>query len=563
MKRWDVRGRVPQLREAHLFLLLAFLIGIFSGLAVVWFRIAIDASRLWLLGSALRPDWGRVLLVLPVAGLVIGAVVQWLVPAVRGSGVNQTKAAMYVYDGYIPFRTVVGKFFTSAGAVGAGYSLGPEDPSLQIGAGLASLFGRRLGFSRARLRLIAPVGAAAGLAAAFNAPITAVLFVSEEVIGTWSAVALGAVIVSAVSSAVVSQWFLGDQPLFRVPAYHLVDPVELLFYAVLGVVGGLVSVAFVKSVLAARARLRRLPSGSRYVLPALAGLLIALGAGLTPQVMGAGYEYVDAAMHDQYSWRFMALLLVMKMMATGVSFASETPGGLFAPTLFAGAMLGGAIHGAGQSLTGTVIGSTGAYALVGMGTTFAGVLRAPITSVFMIIEVSGNYSIVLPLMISNTIAYLISRSWQRKAIFDMLAHQDGIDLPSMEEQRESAVSLVEDALDPGFGGVLDARVPVSDAVARAAGESRAWFLVNLASGAWVIAPVTLLEQLAANGKGTLAVGSGAAMAAPLPMLYPDQRLDAALRVIADHPVLPVVHRANPRQLVGVVSLEHILATYRR
>jgi CIC family chloride channel protein len=563
MRLWDVRWRVPQLREAHLFLLLAFLIGIFSGLAVVWFRIAIESSRLWLLGSALRPDWGRVLLVLPLAGLIIGAVVQLLVPAVRGSGVNQTKAAMYVYDGYIPFRTVVGKFFTSAGAVGAGYSLGPEDPSLQIGAGLASLFGRRLGFSRARLRLIAPVGAAAGLAAAFNAPITAVLFVIEEVIGTWSAVALGAIIVSAVSSAVVSQWFLGDQPLFRVPVYHLVDPVELLFYAVLGVVGGLVSVAFVKSVLAARARLRRLPSGSRYVLPALAGLLIALGAGLTPQVMGAGYEYVDAAMHDQYSWRFMALLLVMKMMATGVSFASETPGGLFAPTLFAGAMLGGAIHGAGQSLTGTVIGSTGAYALVGMGTTFAGVLRAPITSVFMIIEVSGNYSIVLPLMISNTIAYLISRSWQRHAIFDMLAHQDGIDLPSMEEQRESTVSLVEDALDPGFGGVLDATVPVSDAVARAAGESRAWFLVNLASGAWVIAPVTMLEQLAANGKGTLAVGSAAAMAAPLPMLYPDQRLDAALRVIADHPVLPVVHRANPRQLVGVVSLEHILATYRR
>lgn len=554
--------RFPQPAEAHLFLFLAVLIGTFSGLAVVCFRVGIEWSRLVLVGSALTPDWRRVLLVLPIAGLAIAAVVQLLVPAVRGSGVNQTKAAMYVYDGYIAFRTVVGKFFTSAAAIGAGFSLGPEDPSLQIGAGLASAFGRRLGLSRDRLRLIAPVGAAAGLAAAFNAPITAVLFVIEEVIGTWSAVALGAIIVSAVSSAVVSQWFLGDEPLFRVPTYHLEHPVELLYYAALGVLAGLLSLVFVKSVLALRAQLRRLPRWTRFVLPGAAGLVIALIALATPQVMGSGYEFVDAAMHDQYPWRFMALLVVMKMAATAISFGSETPGGLFAPTLFIGAVLGGAVHGVGQEIGSGVTGSTGAYALVGMGTMFAGILRAPITSVFMIIEVSGNYSIVLPLMITNTIAYLISRRFQRHAIFDMLAQQDGLTLPSMEEQRESAVPHVEDATERGFAGLIDAGTAIAEAVRRADTESCDWFLVNLVSGEWVIAPVAPLRQLLAEGKGELAVGSAAALSSPLPVLHPDQRLDAALRVIADHPLLPVVHRADRRHLIGILSLEHILSSYR-
>ena len=169
-------------------------------------------------------------------------------PLVRGSGVNQTKAALYIYNGYIPFRTAIGKFITAAMAIGSGQSLGPEDPSLQIGASLASALGRRLELSRERLRLLAPVGAAAGLAAAFNAPISAVLFVIEEVIGRWSAGILGSVVLSAVSSVVVVRWFLGSEPLFRIPAVGLVRPTELLAYAVLGVVGGLAAVVFAKAI---------------------------------------------------------------------------------------------------------------------------------------------------------------------------------------------------------------------------------------------------------------------------------------------------------------------------
>ena len=201
----------------------------------------------------------RLLLAPALAGLGVALLVQWLFPGAIGSGVNQTKAALYIYNGYISFRTVIGKFVTSAIAIGSGHSLGPEDPSLQIGAGVASMVARRLRLSRQSLRLFAPIGAAAGLAAAFNAPISAILFVIEEVIGRWSAAVLGSVVLSAISSVVVARWFWGSEPIFRIPQVTLRDPRELTAYAVLGSRrAGLVALIFSKALGYLRPRLRSL-----------------------------------------------------------------------------------------------------------------------------------------------------------------------------------------------------------------------------------------------------------------------------------------------------------------
>src|SRR5262249_5995061 len=186
--------------EERFFLILSIFIGIFAGLAVVCFRVTMDWAHLSLLGSSIAPSIGRALIVPSVTGLVLSLLLFKIFPGARGSGLNQTKAALYVSDGNIPFRTVVGKFITTTLAIGSGQSLGPEDPALQIGAGLASTLGKRYRISRKKRRLLAPVGAAAGLAAAFNAPISAILFVIEEVIGRWSAGILGAVVLAAVSS---------------------------------------------------------------------------------------------------------------------------------------------------------------------------------------------------------------------------------------------------------------------------------------------------------------------------------------------------------------------------
>ena len=556
---WVREGK--QFKEGQLFLLLAVIIGLFGGLSVVLFRIAIDWTRLLAFGSGMTPPWTRLLMVPTIGGLAVAYLVIRFFPRARGSGVNQTKAAVYIFDGYIPFNTVIGKFITCALAIGTGQSLGPEDPSLQMGAGIASALGRRLRLSREKVRLIAPVGAAAGLAAAFNAPISAVLFVIEEVIGNWNAGVLGAIVLSAVSSVIVSRWFLGDQALFRIPAYHLVHPAELLAYAALGVIGGVSSLAFVKLVSYARPRLKALPRWTQYVQPAVAGLLIGVIGIWLPQVMGAGYGFIDQAMHDQFTWQILALLAAFKILSTSLSFVSGTPGGMFAPTLFIGAMLGGAVGSIEHHFFPWLTGGLGAYALVGMGTLFAGFLRVPLTSVFMVLEVSGNYSIILPVMISNTIAYLISRQYQQTSLFDLLSRQDGMDLPSMEERREEISVHVEDAMRTYQGRVLNIEEPLKTAMALAAASSENFVFVEDGLGKWYgIKKEELQRQVAASREG--ATLRSVLLDEPLPHVHPDHSMEEALRRLGDLPILPVVNRANFHKLEGVVGLKDILQAYR-
>jgi len=547
------------IREEQFFLILAIAIGILAGFCVVLFRVAIGAARIWLLGSSMHPSVPRVVLVPAVMGVFIAIVAVRFFPRVRGSGVNQTKGALYIYDGYIAGETVIGKFFLSALAIGSGHSLGPEDPSLQIGAGIASALGRWLKLSKERLRLVAPVGAAAGVAAAFNAPITAVLFVIEEVIGRWTAGILGAVVLSAISSVVVERWFMGDQPLFRVPVYHLDHPAELLVYAVLGVTGGIASLVFVKVIKNIRPRLRRLPQWSQYLQPGVAGLLIGFIAIWYPQVMGAGYEWMDLAMHNRFPWQVLGIIVGLKMLSTALSFATGTPGGLFAPVLFMGAMLGASVAMLEQQLLPAITVPVGAYALVGMGALFAGILRAPMTSVFMILEVSGNYSIILPVIICNTISYLISRGFQEVPLFDLLSRQDGLDLPSLEEEREHEILRVEDAMHPVLGRALLGDETIASARGIAASIEGTHFLVSLGEGRWsVVSRETLINPMHDDCSPVRVL-----VRARVPRLYQDQSLDVALRFLRDRPMLPVVHRGNFDLLMGVVSVQDILRAYRK
>lgn len=548
-------------REDRFFLILSVFIGVFSGLAVVCFRFAIDWARIYLLGTGAVLSTSRMLLAPTLAGLAIAFLVLRYFPTTRGSGVNQTKAALYIYNGHIPVRTAVGKFITAALAIGSGHSLGPEDPSLQIGACLASVVGRKMRLSRARMRLIAPVGAAAGLAAAFNAPISAVLFVIEEVIGRWTAGILGSVVLSAVSSVVVMRWFLGSESLFRIPPVELKQPSELIAYAVLGVVGGLAAVAFSSGIATLRPRCKALPRWTQYFQPAIAGLLIGLIAVMgAPQVMGAGYEYIDQAMHGQFTWEFLAMLVGLKIVATLLSFVSGTPGGMFAPTLFIGAMLGAAVGGVEHVLDPHLTASPGTYALVGMGVLFAGFLRVPMTSVFMVLEVSGNYSIIVPVIIANTFAYVIARGLQPIAIFDLLTRQDGLELPSMEEQREEGVLHVEDAMQAVDGPVLDGEKSVADALRESERASGDYLLVRLTPSGWSTVTKQDLRTMADAELGSATLGS--LLKKPVPFLHPDLPLETALRYVDRWPLVPVVNRADFRELEGVITQRDVLERYR-
>jgi chloride channel protein, CIC family len=547
--------------EDRFFLILAVFIGIFAGLAVVCFRITMEWTRLYLLGSALTPSVLREFLAPALAGLFISLLIFTVFKDARGSGLNQTKAALYISDGFISLRTVIGKFVTATLAIGSGHSLGPEDPSLQIGAGLASALGRRLTLSRKKLRLLAPVGAAAGLAAAFNAPISAVLFVIEEIIGHWSAGILGAVVASAVAGVVTMRWFLGAEPFFRIPPIGVIRWEELAAYAVLGILGGVASVIFAKAIEWLRPRLKSTAVTLQFLYPAIAGLLIGLiaFAGF-PQVMGAGYDYIDQAMHGQFTWQILGVLVLLKILATTLSFCSGIPGGMFAPTLFIGAMLGGAVGSVEHLLFPHLTGSIATYALVGMGVLFAGFLRAPMTSVFMALEVSGDYSIILPVLVANTFSYLISRRLQRVPILELITRQDGLFLPALEEEREQEALSVEDAMRPPPSVMLRGDMDVADAWEAAKGSADAYFLVRSEHKMWFVVSGEDLHRWAEGHIHKVlndAVGN-----VPLPHLYPDQALEEALRYASKWSLIPVLSRADISQLLGAITLADILEVFK-
>ena len=550
------------LREDRFFLLLAVLIGIFSGLVVVCFRLAIEWTQITLLGPSLSPSFPRVVVAPVIAGIVVALLAIHVFPRVRGSGVNQVKSAMYISNGYVPFRTVIGKFFACALAIGSGQSLGPEDPSLLMGAGIASLIGRSLRLSQEKVRLIAPVGAAAGLAAAFNAPISAVLFVIEEVIGTWSAGVLGAIVLAAVSSVVTMRAFLGAESLFRVPPFRVAGPGEMLAYVVLGVAGGAASLLLLKWIVYARPKMQELPRWTEYFQPAAAGLLIGLIGIRVPQVMGAGYAIVDQAMHGQFGWQLLLLLAGLKLLATGFSFLSGTPGGMFAPVIFIGAMLGGAVgsieHHFFPALTATI----GTFALVGIGTLFAGFLRTPITAVFMVIELSGNYTAILPVIISTMIAYGISRAYQKVPLFDLLARQEGIVLPSIEERREMTSFVVEDAMRTDGVLVSEPGDHIVEVAKQAEAHPEAALLLRMRPGEWWLLDREDVLRLAPDAARTT-TPIHAKSKGPVPYLFRDQSLAEALQVMGDWPVLPVASRADLAKLEGILTLADTLHAFRK
>jgi chloride channel protein, CIC family len=561
---WPLRPvRLPRvaLGDTQRVLLLSIVIGLFAGLLIVCFHMAIDFVRWATVG--LPFGWHPVRRLLwPAIGAVAGAgLVQFVFARARGSGVIHAKAAIHISDGVVPPSTVPGKFAACAVSIGCGNSLGPEDPALQMGVGVASIVGRAFRLPREHMRLIAPIGAAAGIAAAFNTPITGVLFVIEEVIGSWNAGVLGSILLSAVSAVVVSRWYLGDAPLFRVPALGAVSPTDFLIYAAIGVIGGLASTFYVRLMLVLRKRFDGWTgTNARILLPGLAGVFVGLAGLWLPQVQGPGYLTIDSALHDRFDWTSLLLLGVAKILVTSLCFAAGTPGGLFAPTLFAGAMIGGGIGALAGHYWPFPHATQSAFVLVGMGTFFAGVFRAPMTSIFMVFEVSASYQIILPVMIANTLGYLVARKSGRVHFFDELAREEGVELPSVQEERETRGLRVEDAMSSAAGLVLRPDASVGDARGAFAGTGQTCLIVRHGPRAFATVHRAELDALV---DADSAVPLAEVYQLPdAPHLYPDLALDTALRLFGSHPALPVVRRDAPGEVIGLLTLEDVARAFR-
>jgi CIC family chloride channel protein len=552
------RVAILQQREDQVFLVLALVIGALTGLAVVAFILLTErlGMRLYPVGGA---PWRRVMF--PVMGsLGIGYLLFRYFPDARGSGVPQTKAALYAREGHITLRTVLGKFFCTSATLASGIPLGREGPSVQVGAGIASILGRRLGLSPEKVKALVPVGAAAAIAAAFNTPLAAVLFSLEEIVGDLHAPVLGAVVLASATSWLVLRLLLGNSPLFKVPQYQLVHPLELVIYAVLGVAGGLVSAVFTKLLLGMRARFLRFPKTTVWFQPVVGGLFVGFLGLFVPQVLGVGYGYVGDVLNGRMALSLILLLVVLKLLAVTTSYASGNAGGIFGPALFIGAMLGGAVGTAAHHMLPTYTAAPGAYALVGMGAVFAGIVRAPMTSVLMIFEMTQDYAVIVLLMISNLVSLFISSRLQHQPIYEALAVQDGIHLPKPEARQRHGQRQIISVIRT-LNESLSAELSVREAWQQAqSSEFRSFIVVDSSGVVGVINRLRLERELTQNANQQLGT---IASALDFPHVHSDQSVDLALERMGANQldVLPVVNRANVHKLEGIVTLRDVLDSY--
>ncbi len=546
-------------REDQVFLVLALLIGALAGLAVVAFIVLTERTGLRLYPPHGEP-WRRFFL--PVScSLGMGYLLYRYFPDARGSGVPQTKAALFARDGRITLSTVLGKFFCTSATLACGIPLGREGPSVQVGAGIASVLGRRLGLRPEKVKGLIPVGAAAAVAAAFNTPMAAVLFALEEVVGDLHAPVLGSVVLASATSWAVLRLLLGNNPLFHVPQYELVHPVEFAIYAVLGVLGGFLSVAFTKLLLGMRRRFLLLPLKTRWWHPVAGGVMVGIMGFFVPQVLGVGYSYVGQALNGGMALKLMLILVVLKLFAITTCYASGNAGGIFGPSLFLGAMLGGALGHVAHQLFPAHTATPGAYALVGMGALFAGIVRAPMTSVLMIFEMTRDYTVIVPLMIANLASLFISSRLQKQPIYEALAHQDGIHLPLSGRRGELSQHRVFEIMRPS-ADMLPADMEAAKALQHACASNLRGFLVADQDNLIGVLSRSNLESALA-GNGTEKKLRDLISSLEFPHVHTDHALHVALERMSEArlDLLPVVSRANIHKLEGIVTLRDVLDSY--
>ncbi len=545
-------------RERQVFLVLALVIGALTGLVVVAFIVVTErlGMRLYPVGGA---PWRRLLF--PVAGsLGIGYLLYRYFPNARGSGVPQTKAALFAREGRITFRTVFGKFFCTSATLASGIPLGREGPSVQVGGGIASVLGRSLGLRTEQVKNLIPVGAAAAIAAAFNTPLAAVVFALEEIMGDLNAPVMGAVVLASATAWMVLRVFLGDHPLFKVPQYQLVHPVEFAVYAVLGVAGGVVSAVFAKLLLGMRARFLRFPQSTAWFQPLAGGLLVGVMGWFVPQVLGVGYGYVGDALNGRMAFQLMLLLVVLKLFAVTVSYSSGNAGGIFGPALFIGAMLGGSVGTVAHHFFPDYTATPGAYALVGMGAVFAGIVRAPMTSVLIIFEMTQDYAVIVPLMIANMVSLFIASRLQHEPIYEALAIQDGVHLPTAETRQRYGQRQVATVMQRGNES-LPAVMTVREALERVRSSGvRTWLVADERGVVGVVNSSKLEQAMAESADKKLSE-----LLDPMhfPHVHPDHGLDLALERMGANQleILPVVNRGNVHKVEGIVALRDVLDSY--
>ncbi len=567
-----VSGMLGHVRRAELAFMItaAIVIGLVGGGIAVGFRHLIQLSHglffqtmeVGLDTYAAMPWWQR-LLVPAVGGLLVGPLVHFVARETRGSGVPEVMEAASLKGGFIRARVIVAKAVAAALTIGSGGSVGREGPIIQIGASVGSLVGQFLAVNPTRVRTFVACGAAAGIAGTFNAPIAGALFAVEVILGEMAVTSFSPIVISSVTATVLSRAVLGDHPAFPIPEYELLSATEFLPYTLLGVAAGLVSALFIRMVYGTQELTGRLP-GPPWLKPAYGGLVVGAIAIGWPQVYGVGYETLHGALLGQTALLMLLVLIPIKMIATSATLGSGGSGGIFAPSLFVGAMLGGAVGTvAGMGMEG--VATPGAYALVGMGAVVAGTTHGPISAILIIFELTGDYLIIPPLMVACILAVLLSSWLQPNSMYTEKLARRGLDLHARKEVNMLRRLAVRDVLDPSparLSGSLTMRAVV-DRMLHSARED--FFVVDghdRLIGSFSL--FDLRELLTEPDLPALVVAADVA-SSDAPTVRPGDNLDLVMHLFGQHDVeeIAVIDDDRERRLLGSVRRKHVIEAYNR
>lgn len=415
-----------KLTEHTFMIIVAIIIGILAGFAAIAIRALIEgisslsfSGEGSLLENIYNTEWYWILLIPAIGGMIVGPLIYFFAPEAKGHGVPEVMQAILLRGGAIRPRVAFVKAIASAITIGTGGSVGREGPIIQIGSSLGSTVGQFFRVPSSRLKTLVGCGAAAGIAAAFNAPIAGALFAVEIILMDFAVAQFSPIVISSVMATVVSHSFEGKFAAFTVPAYQYVSPYEIGFYFLLGAVSGIISFLFIKVLYFSEEYFDEKFNFPEYLKPVIGGLAIGLMALVFPQVMGIGYDSINAALHGDMIWYLALGLVFLKILATSLTLGSGGSGGIFAPSLFMGAMLGAFFGYFVNLYFPDITAGPGAYALVAMGGLVAGTTRAPVTAIIIVFELTNDYAIILPLMVTVVISLILSSKLSRESIYTL------------------------------------------------------------------------------------------------------------------------------------------------
>ncbi|PIK14620.1 chloride channel protein [Halobacteriovorax sp. JY17] len=496
-----------------------------------------------------------------VAIFVSGWLTTRKLPWTAGSGIPNVRIALAVFHGKISLKDTVGKFFTSLLSLGSGVSLGLEGPAVATSAGLGSFLGNYFSLSKKRVQALVAVGSASGVAAAFHTPISAVVFTLEEVVGDLNAKILGSIIISSVIAVVTSQMLTNTTEVFQEVHYRLTDHRELIFYLVIGLAASVVGPIWMNSVLKLREFNQKFMNNHKLTFIMIAFCCVGLLSQIHPGVIGSGSGTLEGTLLSLIlDPKILITLFILKFISTSICYSSGMSGGLFMPTLFMGATLGSFIGVSCSYFFPEVTSVSGAYALVGMGAFFAVVIRAPFTSILMVFELTRDYNIMLPLMIANITAYVISAKIEHKSIYEKISEQDGIHLPSHDDNEILESLTVEDAMEHNVIS-LNSSLTLIEAYKGIRKESISGYPI-LKNGR-LIGMIAKSDMSMAIGRKEFQKKLEELCEKKVIKIYPDQSLLVAFHRLKRFQIsrLPVVSRLDDKRLVGVITAQDIVQKF--